>query len=57
MNPPQVFFGRTDTKAEIPILWQPNVKSWLTGKDCDAGRNWGKEEKGTTEDEMDGWLH
>ena len=47
-----VFFGRTDAKAETPLLWPPQVKSWLTGKDFDAGRDWGQEEKGTT----DGWM-
>ena len=52
-----VFFGRNDAKAEIPILWTPHVKSWLIGKDSDAGRDWGQEEKGTTEDEMAGWHH
>ena len=52
-----VFFGRTDGKAETPILWPPYAKSWLIGKDSDAGRNWGQEEKGTTEDEMAGWHH
>ena len=52
-----VFIGRTDAKAETPILWPPDVKSWLTGKDPDAGRDWGQEEKGTTEDEMAGWHH
>ena len=50
-----MFFGRTDTKAETPILWPPHVKSWLIGRDSDAGRDWGQEEKGTTEDEMAGW--
>ena len=54
---PWVFFGRNDAKAEIPVLWPPHVKSWLTGKDSDAGRNWGQEKKGTTEDEMAGWHH
>ena len=49
---PCVFFGRNDAKAETPVLWPPHVKSWLIGKDCDTGRNWGQEEKGTTEDEM-----
>ena len=49
-----VFFGRTDAKAETPILWPPHAKSWLSGKDSDAGRDWGQEEKGTTEDEMSG---
>ena len=47
-----VFFGRTDAKAETPILWPPDAKSWLIGKDSNAGRGWGQEEKGTTEDEM-----
>ena len=51
------FFGRNDAKAETPVLWPPHVKSWLTGKDSDAGRDWGQEEKGTTEDEMAGWHH
>ena len=52
-----VFIGRTDAKAETPILWPPHVKSWLTGKDSDAGKDWGQEEKGTTEDEMAGLHH
>ena len=52
-----VFFGRNDAKAETPVLWPPHVKSWLTGKDSDAGRDWGQEEKGTMEDEMAGWHH
>ena len=52
-----VVIGRTDAEAETPILWLPHVKSWLTGKDPDARRNWGQEEKGTTEDEMAGWHH
>ena len=52
-----VFFGRTDAKAETPVLWPPHVKSWLIGKDCDAGRDLGQEEKGTTENEMAGWHH
>ena len=52
-----VFTGRTDAKAETPILWPPPVKSGLIGKDSDAGRDWGQEEKGTTEDEMAGWHH
>ena len=51
---PWVFFGRTDAEAETPVLWPPHAKSWLIGKDCDAGRDWGQEEKGTTEDEMAG---
>ena len=49
--------GRADAEVEAPILWSPDVKSWLTGKDPDAGRDWGQEEKGTTEDEMVGWHH
>ena len=52
-----VFFGRNDAKAETPILWPPHAKSWLIGKDSDAGRDCGQEEKGTTEDEMAGWHH
>ena len=52
-----VFFGRNDAKAEIPVFWSPHVKSWLIGKDSNAGRGWGQEEKGTTEDEMAGWHH
>ena len=51
------FFGRNDAKAETPVLWPPHGKSWLIGKDFDAGRDWGQEEKGTTEDEMAGWHH
>ena len=52
-----VFFGRTDAKAETPVLWPPHAKSWLIGKDSDAGRDWGQEEKRMTEDEMAGWHH
>ena len=52
-----VFIGRTDAEAETPILWLPHAKSWLIGKDPDAGRDWGQEEKGTTEDEMARWHH
>ena len=52
-----VFFGRTDAEAETPILWPPDAKNWLFGKDPDAGQDWGQEEKGTTEDEMVGWHH
>ena len=52
-----VFIARTDAKAKTPILWPPHAKSWLIGKDSDAGRDWGQEEKGTTEDEMAGWHH
>ena len=49
---PWDFFGRNDAKAETPVLWPPHAKSRLIGKDSDAGRDWGQEEKGTTEDEM-----
>ena len=52
-----VFIGRTDAKAETPIVWLPHAKSWLIGKDSDAGKDWGQEEKGMTEDEMAGWHH
>ena len=52
----RVFIGKTDAKAETPVLWPPHVKSWLIGKDPDAGRDWGQEEKGTTEDEVAGWI-
>ena len=52
-----VFIGRTDAEAAAPILWPPHEKSWLIGKDSDAGRDWGQEEKRTTEDEMAGWHH
>ena len=51
------FFGRNDAKAETPVLWPTHEKRWLIGKDSDAGRDWGQEEKGTTEDEMAGWHH
>ena len=51
---PWVFFGRNDAKAETPVLWPPHVKSWLTGKDSDAGRDWGQGEKGTKERWLDG---
>ena len=54
---PWDFFGRNDAKAETPVLWPPHVKGWLIGKDSDAGRDWGQEEKGSTEDEMAGWHH
>ena len=52
-----VFIGRTDVEAETPILWPPEVKSWLIWKDPDAGKDWGQEEKGMTEDEMVRWYH
>ena len=54
---PWDFFGRNDAKAETPVLWPPHAKSWLIGKDSDAGRDWGQGEKGMTEDEMAGWRH
>ena len=53
---PWMFFGRNDAKAETPVLWPPHAKSWLIGKDSDAGKDWGQE-KGTTENEMAGWHH
>ena len=52
-----IFIERTDAEAETPVLWPPHVKNWLIEKDPDAGRDWGQEEKGTTEDEMVGWHH
>ena len=52
-----VFIGRTDAEAETPVLWPPHAKSGLIGKDPDAGRDWGQEEKEMTEDEMAGWHH
>ena len=54
---PWDFFGRNDAKAETPVLWPPHAKCWLIGKDSDAGRNWGQEEKGMTEYEMAGWHY
>ena len=56
-NQSWIFIGRTDAEAEAPILWPPNAKSWLTGKDPDAGKDWRWEEKGMTEDKMVGWHH
>ena len=56
-NQSWIFIGRTDAEAEIPILWPPDVKNWLIGKDPDAGKDRGQEEKGMTEDEMVGWHH
>ena len=56
-NQSWIFIGRTDAEAETPILWPPDAKSWLIGKDPDAGKDWRQEEKGTTEDEMVGWHH
>ena len=54
---PWDFFGRNDAKAETPVLWPPHAKSRLIGKDSDAGRDWGQEKKGTTDDEMAGWHY
>ena len=54
---PWDFFGGNDAKAETPVLWPPHAKSWLIGNDSDAGRDWGQEEKGASEDEMAGWHH
>ena len=54
---PWAFIGRIDVEAESPILWPPDANSWLIGKDPDAGKDWRREEKGTTEDEMVGWHH
>ena len=56
-NQSWIFIGRTDAEAEAPILWPPNAKSWLIGKDSDAGKDWRQEEKGMTEGEMVGWHH
>ena len=56
-NQSWICIGRTDVEAETPILWPPHAKSWLIWKDLDAGRDWGQEEKWTTEDEMAGWHH
>ena len=55
-NQSWIFIERTDAEAETPILWPPDVKNWLTGKDADDGKDW-RWEKGTTEDEMVGWRH
>ena len=52
-----IFIGRTDVEAETPVLWPPHAKSWLIGKDPNAGKDWGQEEKAMTEDEMAGWHH
>ena len=56
-NQSWIFTGKTDAEAESPIFWPPDAMSWLIGKDPDAGKDWGQEEKGTTEDEMVGWHH
>ena len=54
-NQSWIFIGRTDSEAEAPILWPPDAKTWLIGKNHDPGKDWKQEEKGTTEDEMVGW--
>ena len=56
-NQSWIVTGRTDAEAEAPILWPPDEKNWLTGKDPDAGKDWRQEEKGMAEDEMAGWHH
>ena len=56
-NQSWIFIGRTDAEAETPILWPPDAKNWLTGKDPDAGENWRQEKEETTEDEMVEWHH
>ena len=56
-NQSWIFTGRTDGEAEIPILWPPDAKNWLIGKDPDAGKDWRQEEEETSEDEMVGWYH
>ena len=56
-NQSWIFIGRTDAESETPILWPPDAKNWLIGKDPDAGKDWRSEEKGTKEDDMVGWHH
>ena len=56
-NESWIFIGRTDVETEVPVLWPPDVKSQLTRKDPDAGKDWRQEEKGMTEDEIVGWPH
>ena len=56
-NQSWIFIGKTDAEAETPILWPPDAKNWLTYKDSDAGKDWRREEKGMTEDEMVGWSY
>ena len=56
-NQTWIIIGRTDTEAEVPILWPPDAKNWLLGKDPDAGNDWRQKEKGTTEDKVAGWHH
>ena len=56
-NQPWILVGRTDAEAEAPVLWPLDAKSWLTGKDPEAGKDWGQGEKGMTEDAIVGWYH
>ena len=56
-NQSWIFIGRSDAEAETPVLWLPDVKNWLTGKDSDVAKDWRQEERGTKEDEMVGWHH
>ena len=56
-NQSWIFIGRTDAEAETPVLWAPDVKNWLNGRDPDAGKDWRQEEKGMTEVKMAGWNH
>ena len=56
-DPSWVFIGTTDAEAETLIIWPPDAKNWFSGKDPDAGKDWGQEEKGMAEDEMAGWHH
>ena len=56
-NQPWIFIGRTDAEAQVLLLWPPDAKSWLIGKDPEAGKGWGREERGMTEDKMVGWHH
>ena len=56
-NQSWIFIGRTDVEAETPIIWTPDAKNWLIGKEPDAGKDWRQEKKGMTQDEMVGWRH
>ena len=56
-NQSWIFIGRTDAETETPLVWPPDAKNWLIGKDPDAGKDWTQEEKGMTEDDMVGWHH
>ena len=56
-NQPWIFIGRTDDESEASVLWLSDMKKWFTGKDLNAGKDWGQKEKGATEDEMVGWSH